>query len=48
MNHDLTYSLDAIPAEIQRLIANAAGYAACLPFADGFETGTADAWLVAP
>ena len=46
INHDLTYELATIPDNILRLITNAARYAACLPFADGFESGTTDAWSV--
>ena len=48
VNHDLTYELESVPANILRLITNAARFAACLPFADGFESGTTEAWSVTP
>jgi hypothetical protein len=45
LNHDLTYTTTTMSAEILAVFGNAARYAAlCLPFHDGFETGSGSEW----
>jgi hypothetical protein len=44
INHDLTYDLETVPANILRLLDNAVRFATCTLFRDDFESGGPGAW----